>query len=261
MWWAAGKSGWKSKVPRNSYGRQDARHQQAARAPRWGARRTRPQPLRESRDGHGRRLSHWTAPPCWRDCCPSRPGRPMERAEAGPAESSPYTCREGVKISQRTTLKGSTQGPRGRCGQANRTTQAPRHITSPAPAALQPPGPGSVPACGEFCPVVACRHPAPLQPLYPGACGRAGTQAAPCDARATASAGAGRRPAGRSWYLVQVVRAGVHTGQRGRSISSQPRRHSEDRPWTFRQWSLGRPLSARWGAHTPPRVGLLRACG
>lgn len=51
------------------------------------------------------------------------------------------------------------------------TGQARPHVHAPpAPAALQPPGAGSVPACGEFCPVVAPRTPCPLQlpaPLGP----------------------------------------------------------------------------------------------
>lgn len=46
---------------------------------------------------------------------------------------SPYTRQEEVKIRQEeNTLKGSTQGPRGRCGQANRTSQAPCALTSSA---------------------------------------------------------------------------------------------------------------------------------
>lgn len=85
---------------------------------------------------------------------------------------SPYTRQEGVKISQeKNTLKGRTQGPRGRCGQANRTTQAPCTLTSSAccPEASRtrvcPCLRRVLPRCGPV-------YTLPLAaPCTPGACG------------------------------------------------------------------------------------------
>ena len=120
---------------------------------------------------------------------------------------------------------------------------------------------GLSPPAASSAPLWPRVHPAPCSSLNPWGL-RSRSEAAPCDARATAWAGAGRRPAGRSWYLVQVVGAGVHAlaqdvpllpseqaPQRGQAVDLQavePADHSRQ--------GGGHPTPARPGSLSAPRA-------